>query len=205
MKKISKDETGIRIIQTAHDLFMQLGIKAVSMDDIASKLGMGKKTLYVHFSDKESIVIEVVQDVLGKSRKICESGTQNSQDALHELMLSLEHMYELFRHMNPSLLFDLYKYYPKAYLLFKKHKEEFLLNMIRTNLKRGVKEGLYRPELDINVVAKFRLESITIPFHPEFLHGLNNNLADVAKEIAQHFIYGIITAKGIKLLTKYTD
>ena len=205
MKKTIKDETAIRIAQTAHDLFMQFGIKAVSMDDIASKLGVAKKTLYVHFSDKESIVIDVVQDVLSKSREICESGTRTSDNALHELMLSVEHMYELFRNMNPSLLFDLYKYYPKAYLLFKKHKEEFLLNMIKTNLKRGIREELYRADLKVNTVAKFRLESIMIPFYPEFLNGLNNSLADVAKEIATHFIHGIITSKGLKLLSKYSD
>ena len=199
------EEIRTRIIHTAHDLFMQLGIKSVSMDDISAKMGISKKTLYKHFPDKESIVVEVVQLVLQKSRQVCEAGIKLSQNALHELILSIEHMYELFSHMNPSVLFDLYKYYPKAYGLFKKHKEEFLLGMIRTNLKRGIKEEIYRSNLKVNIVSKFRLECITLPFHPEFLNGLNSNLADVAQVIANHFIHGIITGKGQKLLPKYLD
>ncbi len=205
MQKNQKDELAVRIIQAAHEQFMQLGIKSVSMDDIASSLGIGKKTLYKYFPDKETIVTEVVQNVLSKSREICEKGCQLSQNALHELILSLEHMYELFRNMNPSVLFDLYKYYPRAYQLFKKHKEEFLLNLIRANLKRGIKEHLYRPDIKLELLAKFRLESIMIPFHPEFLNGLNSNLADVAREIAHHFIHGIVSTKGLKLLPKYLD
>lgn len=204
MKKPESDDTKNRILQTAHDVFMQLGIKSVSMDDIASRLGVSKKTLYKYFPEKEALVVEVVQSVLLRSRNICENGIQKSQNALHELMLSIQHMYELFSHMNPSLLFDLYKFYPKAYKLFKKHKEEFLLSMIRNNLKKGIKEDIYRKDINIEVVAKFRLESIMIPFHPEFLHQLDSSLADVAKEIAQHFIHGIINNKGAKILPKYT-
>ena len=205
MKNVEISEVHSRIIKSAHDSFMQWGIKSVSMDDIASNLGVSKKTLYKFFPDKESLVIEVVQSVLSKSRLICESCTQKSQNALHELILSIEHMYDLFGHMNPSVLFDLYKYYPKAYKLFKKHKEEFLLGMIRFNLKKGIREEIYRDNMNVDLVAKFRLESITIPFHPEFLHGLDSGLADVAKEIAFHFIHGIINNKGAKLLPKYLD
>ena len=203
MKKEESEEVKLRMVQAAHDLFMQLGVKSVSMDDISTRLGISKKTLYKHFPDKESLVVAVVQSLLKHSRKVCEDCTSNSQNALHELMLSVQHMYELFSHMNPSILFDLYKFYPKAYKLFKKHKEEFLLGMIRNNLNKGIREEIYRSNMKVDVVAKFRLESITIPFHPEFLHGLNTSLADVAKEIAHHFINGIINSKGAKLLPRY--
>ena len=199
----TEHDTSARIIQTAHDLFMQFGIKSVSMDDIADRLGMSKKTLYKYYVNKETIVVEVVDRVLSQSRQICEAGSKKSQNALHELMLSLEHMYDLFNHMNPSVLFDLYKYYPKAYLLFKKHKEEFLLNMIHVNLKRGIKESLYRSDIKVDILSKFRMESIMIPFHPEFLKGLKVGLVEVAHEIAHHFIHGIVTTKGQALIAGY--
>lgn len=76
--------------------------------------------------------------------------------------------------------------------------------MIQNNLNRGIREDIYRANMKVNVVAKFRLECITIPFHPEFLHGLESGLADVAKEIAHHFIHGILSSKGLKLLPRYT-
>jgi AcrR family transcriptional regulator len=203
MKKEVTEEIKLRMVQAAHDLFMQLGIKSVSMDDISTRLGISKKTLYKYFPDKESLVVEVVHSLLRHSRRVCEDCTSNSQNALHELMLSVQHMYELFSHMNPSILFDLYKFYPKAYKLFRKHKEEFLLGMIRNNLNKGIREEIYRSNMNVDVIAKFRLESITIPFHPEFFLGLNGNLADAGKEIAHHFIHGIINSKGLKLLSRY--
>ena len=203
MIETSTEETRSRIIQTAHDLFMQLGIKSVSMDDISSQLGVSKKTLYKHFPDKESIVVEVVKSVLNKSRNICESGIQQSHNALHELILSVEHMYELFRHMNPSVLFDLYKYYPKAYASFDKYKNQDLLGVIKLNLKRGIQEEVFRSEIPVDIISKYRLESIVMPFSPEFQKNSKARIFDVSKALTEHYLHGIVTSKGLKLMSKH--
>ena len=125
------NETELRIQQEAHTLFMQYGLKSVSMDDIASKLGISKKTIYQFFSDKEQLVIRVITGILKKNQETCDFDRKRASDAIHEIFLAMQQMAELFHHMNPSVLFDMHKYYPEAYKVFLKHKNNYLYNVIK--------------------------------------------------------------------------
>jgi TetR/AcrR family transcriptional regulator, cholesterol catabolism regulator len=105
--------------------------------------------------------------------------------------------------MNPSLLFDMEKYHPKAFQKFQKHKNDYLYNIIRENLKRGIREELYRPEIKIDVLSRYRLETMMMPFHPEFQNKVKSNLAELEEEFILHFLYGLASPKGYKLIQKY--
>jgi hypothetical protein len=83
------------------------------------------------------------------------------------------------------------------------HKNKFLLQIIRRNLEWGVKEGLYRPEIDVEVLCRFRLESMMIAFNMDLYPPSKFNLAEVTKEIIEHFVFGIASLKGYKLILKY--
>ncbi|MEO6358138.1 MAG: TetR/AcrR family transcriptional regulator, partial [Ferruginibacter sp.] len=71
-------ETGERIQQKAHGLFMQFGLRSVSMDDIANSLGISKKTIYLYFADKDELVDAVVESEFQKNESICEYDRSNS-------------------------------------------------------------------------------------------------------------------------------
>jgi hypothetical protein len=105
--------------------------------------------------------------------------------------------------MNPSLMFDMQKYYPAAYQKFSRHKNDYLYGVIRDNLLRGIREELYRPEIRVEVLARFRVESIIIPFNPEFHTKVKENLADMEEEITLHFLFGLVSLKGYKAIIKY--
>jgi hypothetical protein len=66
-----------------------------------------------------------------------------------------------------------------------------------------VKEELYRPEINIDVLTRFRIESMMLPFNPEIFPGNRNNLVKIQQEILEHFLCGLATAKGQKLIQKY--
>ncbi len=196
------NETAKRIQEDAHALFMQYGLKSVSMDDIASKMGISKKTIYQFFSDKEQLVVEVISAIIKKNQETCSLDKSRSKDAIHEIFLAMLQMSDLFHHMNPSILFDMYKYYPNAYKVFHAHKNDFLFNIIKENLKRGIIEDLYRKDLHIEIVARFRLESMLIPFHPEFQTNIKATLAESSEELSRHFLFGIVSEKGYKITLK---
>ena len=195
--------TGVRIKQQAKELFMQFGLKSVSMDDIATKLGISKKTIYQFYSDKDALVEEVIQSLIYHNQQCCEMDQRKADNAVHEIFLAMDFIMEIFRTMNPSLLFDMQKYYPVAYQKFAKHKNDYLFGVIQNNLTRGVAEELYRPDLKIDVLARFRVESMMLPFNPEFHTKVKQNLADVEEEITLHFLFGLVSAKGYKLAAKY--
>ena len=195
--------TGDRIKQKAHDLFMQFGLKSVSMDDIANSLGISKKTIYQSYADKDALVDEVIKSLLQHSETCCERDTTAAENAVHEIFLAMDFIMEAFRSMNPSLLFDMQKYYPAAYQKFSKHKNDYLFGVIKKNLERGIKEELYRDDLKVEVLARFRVESMMLPFNPEFHTKVKLNLAAIEQEITLHFLFGMVSPKGYKLATKY--
>lgn len=202
---MSEKEIKERILQAADDLVMQFGIRSVSMDDIAAKLGMSKKTIYQYFKEKEELVNEVVSAKLSYNQCTCTADKARAENAVHEIFLAIEMIADMMRCMNPSILFDMQKYHPSVFEKFQKHKNEFLLQAIKQNLSRGIEEGLFRPEINTEVLSRFRVESIFIPFSNDFLQHTNLTLMEAEREIIIHYVYGLVTPRGYKLVQKYLN
>jgi AcrR family transcriptional regulator len=192
-----------RIQTKAHELFMQFGIRSVSMDDIANSLGMSKKTLYQYFADKDELVDAVVDTHITIMQSDCTGCHKVATDALHEIFLMMGNIIEQLSNMNPMVLNDLEKFHFRAYRRFAEHKNKFLVKIIRENIEWGKKEELYRADINVDVLSKFRLESMMIPFNVSVFPPGKYNLAEISAIIIEHFIYGLATVKGHKLILKY--
>ena len=200
MKELENRE---RILAKSRELFMQYGIRSVSMDDIAGVLGISKKTIYHYFADKEELVGAVIQFEVCHSESQCNVDHSESANAIEEMFRAMEMVEQMFRTMNPSVLFDLKKYHPGAFSILEKHKNDYLFNIIRSNLQRGISEGLYRPEIQVDIIARFRIDSMLLPFDPSFLQRQKIGLVEVEQQIIEHYLFGIVTLKGYKLVLKY--
>lgn len=200
---MAESDTKQRIKQAANDLVMQYGIRSVSMDDIAAKLGISKKTIYLYFKDKDELVDEIVGDIIVNNRYECNADRDRAENAIHEIFLVMDMMAEMFTAMNPGILFDMQKYHPATFKKFLKHKNEFLYNVCRENLERGIQEELYRPDLAVDILCRYRVETMFIPFNPDFQQSLKYNLAKIEEEIIIHFLFGLVSLKGYKLVMKY--
>lgn len=192
-----------RILQKAHELFMRYGVRSVSMDDIAAQLGMSKKTLYQFYTDKEELVDAVLSAFLENNRKHCVADRQKSENAIHELLLAFDMVQEMFTNMNPSIVFDLEKYHPAVSKKIQHHKNVFMYQVIKQNLERGIKEELYRTEIDVDVITRFRIESMMLPFNTDVFPNNRTHFVRIQEQILEHFLYGLSTPKGQKLIQKY--
>ena len=192
-----------RIQVKTHELFLRYGIRSVSMDDIAEQLGMSKKTLYQYFADKDELVDAVLGDEVKQGQQDCVDCSFHSRDAVDEIFITMDKIMEQFRNMNPMVLYDLQKFHYSSFQKFLKYKNEFLLEVIRKNMERGVQEELFRPEINVDVLAKFRLETMMLAFDMDLFPPRKYNLADVTREIIEHYLYGLSTLKGHKLILKY--
>jgi AcrR family transcriptional regulator len=193
-----------RIIQGSFELFMRYGFRSVSMDDIAGKMGMSKKTLYQHFADKDQLVEAALDYDIEHNQQDCLVCTTNSTDAVKEVYNIIDTVAEQLSDMNPMVLYEMQKFHPSAFKRFQKHKDEFILKMIQQNLERGIAEGLYREDINIEVIAKFRLESMMLIFNLEvFPLAKTYPLKELMLIIGEHFLYGISSPKGYKLIQKY--
>lgn len=194
-----------RIMIKAEELFMQYGIRSVSMDDIVNSLGMSKKTLYQYYADKDELVDAVVDSHIREIQSDCIDCRKDAKDAVHEIFITMERIMEEFSNMNPMLLYDLEKFHFKAYQRFREHKDKFLALIIRQNIEWGIRDELYRPEISVDVLCKFRLESMMLPFNVSVFPPGKYNLASLSGIIIEHFVYGLATVKGHKLIQKYNE
>ena len=194
-----------RIALKAEELFLQYGIRSVSMDDIANNLAMSKKTLYLYYADKDELVEAVVDRHINAVEGDCLSCRKGATDAIHEIFLTMEHIMEEFSNMNPMLLYDLEKFHFKAYQRFRDYKDKFLLQIIRNNIEWGIKDELYRADLNVDVMSKYRIESMMIHFNVAAFPPGKYNLGTTSELIIENFTYGLATIKGHKLIQKYNE
>jgi len=181
----------------------QTGVKHVTMDDLATQLGISKKTIYQYFKDKDALVSSVVENDLAKHALICNQSMQIADNAVHEIFLLMTVLQELFSSMNPLTLFEIEKYYPLAFDKIKKHKDDFIFSMISANLEKGIEEGLYRKDVDVTILSRYRLETSLIPFNIHVFHPSKFDMLKVNLQIIEHFVYGVATLEGHKLMDDY--
>lgn len=192
-----------RIVNKAHELFMRYGIRSVSMDEVANHLGISKKTIYQFYADKDALVEDVIDIEIKANQCECTLHKQKSENAIQEIFMAVDMMLEVVSKINPTVLFDLEKYHPKAFKKHNEFKNNFLYTIIKENLDWGKAEGLYREELKTDILARFRLASIFLVFNPEFFPLGKHSLPGVITEITDNFLNGLVSAKGLKLIQKY--
>ncbi|MBI2272422.1 MAG: TetR/AcrR family transcriptional regulator [Bacteroidetes bacterium] len=192
-----------RIANKAHELFMRYGIRSVSMDEVASQLGMSKKTIYQFYADKDSLVADVIDIELDANQYECTRHKAKSENAIHEVFMAVDMLQEVLTKMNPNVLFDLEKYHPVAFKKHNEFKNKFLYTIIKENMEWGKRDGLYREEVNTEIMARFRLAATYLVFNPEMFPVGKNSLPTVVTEITDNFLYGLATAKGQKLIQKY--
>ena len=194
------------IISESDKLFCQYGFKSVTMDDIARHLGMSKKTIYTHFCDKNEIINTVIDIKLSSQKCLIKTNIETAENAVHEAFFAVTNLKQMLSNMNPVLFYDLQKYHPKAWSYFKEFREKHLYSAIYDNLLAGIKEGYYREDIKPDILTQMRLEQIDLIFN------MNSNYAEgkygivqVMTELTEHFLYGICTIKGHKLINKYKE
>lgn len=173
------------------------------MDEIAGKLGVSKKTIYLYFEDKDELVESVVTGICQCNESRCEIDRTVATNAIHEIFLAMEMMKDIFQNMNPSILYDLERHHNKAYQKFLQHKHKYIFQVLKENIARGIEEGLYREDLKSDVMAKLRLETMMLSFNQDLFPKNKYDVIDVEQQIINHYLYGLASLKGYKLILKY--
>jgi AcrR family transcriptional regulator len=191
-----------KILKGAEELFMRYGIRSVSMDDIARHLAVSKKTLYQHFADKDELVLMVSRSHLNRNIQQFDSIRDESRNVIEELGKISVCMKANMETMNPSLLFDLQKFHPKAWSEWIAFKNHYIHDSVVRNLSKGLEEGYIRPNVNPEIMATMRIELVQLAFNNDIFPPNKFNLAEVQDQLFDHFVYGIVTDKGRTLYEK---
>uniref|UniRef100_UPI00404AD6CF TetR/AcrR family transcriptional regulator n=1 Tax=Fulvivirga sp. TaxID=1931237 RepID=UPI00404AD6CF len=189
-----------KIIEQAEQLFQQYGFRSVTMDDIAKSLGLSKKTLYQYFVDKDDIVVKATQFHLERDFKEFEELAMQATNAIEEIFNISVCMRKNMHKTNPSVLYDLQKYYPKAWGLFLEYKDKVFKQSIIKTIKRGQEEGYFRGDINCEMLAILRMEQIQMSFDPKIFPPEKYDFKEVQNQFIDHFIHGLLTPMGRKNL-----
>jgi AcrR family transcriptional regulator len=192
-----------RILKETKELFFRYGVKSITMDDVAKHLAISKKTIYQFFKDKDELVAMVAKDHMAENEQIMEEIAKNAADPIDEVLKISEHIKVSFQNLGSSVLYDVQKFHPKAWAIFLDHKERCIHCSLVENLQKGIKQGLYRPAIDVETLSILRMEEILMGFNPALFPVQKFNLQKVQVQFIEHFLYGICTLKGHKLINKY--
>jgi AcrR family transcriptional regulator len=194
------EEVKNKIIQTAETLFLKLGFKSVTMDDISNELGMSKKTIYQFFADKSNLVKETVSRHIQMEKHAC-SGMLTQQDNPIDFMLALtENFGDLKKQINPGVLFDLKKYFKESWDVLNEFRVNFIFEQIIQNLRKGKELGYYHQNLNEVLIARFYIHLVDFMINPENYAGHNLDFRKVHTEMILYHLRAICTDKGIKYL-----
>ena len=196
-------KTKDRILKGAEELFFKYGIKSITMDDISKHLAISKKTIYHYFKDKNEVVETLMKARLQVDACEIDETAKESKNVIEEVFRIMKHMSAMFSQMNPNLFYDLQKYHPESWKLFKKFKEECVERMVEESIRKGINDGFVRSDINTKVIARMRMETLEMGLNPEIFPPDKFKIVDVQLALLDHFLHGICTIKGHKLINKY--
>src|SRR5690606_23034733 len=173
------------------------------MDDVAKHLSISKKTIYQFFKDKDDLVATITFQYLEENAKVIQELADTALDPVDEVLKLSEFIKQSFENLGAAVLFDVEKFHPKAWKIFLEHQDKCLKNSLIENLRKGIEKGLYRPDIDLEIMSILKMEEIQLGFNPFKFPTQRFDLRKVQLQFIEHFLYGICTLKGHKLINKY--
>ncbi|NCP21116.1 MAG: TetR family transcriptional regulator [Flavobacteriales bacterium CG03_land_8_20_14_0_80_35_15] len=187
-----------KIIETATSLFLNLGFKSVTMDDIAEKMAISKKTIYTHFENKTELVEATSLFIFEQISKIITQIEAEKVNPIEETFKIKEVISHYLKGEKTSPEYQLKKYYPKIYAILDIKKKEIINTCFKDSIVRGIADGFFRADLNIDMISKFYYLCITGIKQDELF--INDSLNDVMQAYLEYHIRAIATEKGIQTL-----
>jgi len=192
-----------RIIAKAGNLFFQYGIKGVSMDELASSLGISKRTIYEIFKDKKEILMSLLISLRNERRKVFDSLISDRSNVV-EIFIKIIEIQQSTPICNVKFFEDIHKYYPEAnrYIEddFKRNKE-----YLSKFLQNGIEQGYIREDLNVEVTAFLVEQSTYIYVRATSIEKPLFTFSELFYTMMINFVRGILTEKGIKIIDAYLE
>jgi len=192
-----------RILTKAENLFFKYGLKSISMDDLSRELGISKKTLYQSVANKKDLILKVFQNHGQKEFEAVIRIRGEAQDAVDEMIGVAQYIIPTLRKITPTIIFDLQKYYNDVWSFMENFHQTHVSDFIKENIKRGKGEGIYREEVNAEIISKLYVGKTMMLIDEDVFPLRDYNKENLLKEHMKYHVRGIATPKGQKLLEKH--
>jgi AcrR family transcriptional regulator len=192
-----------RIIEEAAGMFRTYGIRAVTMDMLATQMGISKRTIYEVFSDKDELLTGVLKWMTVRQREIMEKTLEESDNVIEAIFKILNIMMDHFENMSPAFQMDMKRLHHKVMSKLEGIND---LPFVRNNaiiIERGISEGVFRKDLDVEIINKCMLEVAKMSNDREIFPPDDFPNKDVIRNVYINYLRGISTQKGLDLINYY--
>ena len=187
-----------KILDSAENLFTRFGLRNVTMDDIAKDLSISKKTLYCCVKDKKELVLLTMTKNVLSHKEESEEIFKNISHPIDQMSAIFDALHRRMAAINPSVFKDLKKSHPRAFRVFNSFREEFIFNQIKENLAMGSAMGLYRKDIDMDLISKLYIRGVDYIILGDNTIGLD--IIHKQYELMNYHLRGIVTEKGLNYL-----
>lgn len=192
-----------KILDKAMDMFLRLGFKSVTMDDIAQDMGISKKTIYQHYANKTDLVTAVASLLLNKISCDIDTIYAEKHNAIKELFEIRRYLKSTLDNQYMAPVHQLNKYYPEVALSVKSGQFDKMHESVKDNLRRGIAEGIYRPGIDPEFISRIYFNGVTgikdASVFPDDMY----TKAQTTKMYLEYHVRAIATPEGIALMESY--
>lgn len=194
-----------KILTNAAELFLTFGFKSITMDDIANKIGVSKKTIYQHFDNKTKLVeattLHMFEIISHGIDCICALDKNPIEEIFEIKQFVMQHL----KDEKSSPQYQLQKYYPKIFESLKSKQTCVMQDCVTNNLKKGVEIGLYRDTINIDFISRLYINSMICLKDKDLFPLKNFSMNELMENYLEYHLRGICTPKGLQILTKYTN
>lgn len=191
------------IIMHAANLFLTLGFKSVTMDDIAQNMGISKKTIYAHFPNKIKLVESTTKHVVNEINQGIEEIVKKDLNSIEEIFQIKKFVFTHLKDDKSSPQFQLQKYYPTVYKQVQKRHLDIIEECVCKNLRKGIDGGVFRPSIDVEFISKMNFLGMTAIKDNDVFPLEKYQPHELSDKFLEYHLRAIVTPKGLEMLKNF--
>ncbi len=184
-------------------MFMKHGLKGLTMDAIASDLGMSKKTIYQYVDNKSELILVTLKDYLDDEHQNLDLILKRSENSIDELVQMMQYFLKVLQEFTSTALDDMQKYYPESWTAYNDYRYNFMLGRMKRNLTNGIEQGFYRNCLNPDIIARIYIGNAEMLADQQLFPANKFTYIDIFREFLNYHLRGIVSEKGLKYMEEH--
>ncbi len=184
-------------------MFLTLGFKSVTMDDIAAELGISKKTIYQHYANKTELVEASTKHLFGVISQGVDDINAMGKDSIEEIFLIRDFMMQHLHNESAAPFYQLQKFFPRIFSCLREKQFEKMNGCMISNLQNGIDAGIYRSGINIDFISRIYFTGLTGIKDSDIFPANMFEVYSLTKQFLEYHLRGIVTSKGLSILEKF--
>jgi AcrR family transcriptional regulator len=191
-----------KILKKSTEMFLTLGYKSVTMDDIANEMGISKKTIYQYYANKPELVEATTMHLFDTISEGIDGICHTEKNAIVELFEVKNFVLQHLKNESTSPFYQLQKYFPNVFTCLKQKQFAKMQDCVLCNLRKGIEMGLYREDLDVDFTARIYFVGMNGINEGDIFPASDYRTKDLKEKYLEYHLRAIVTPKGLKLMEK---